>query len=315
MEYNDLDIDKLPNVRLHNFIFICQKGELEMQSVILAISLRKFLKIPYKLTAVIPGPKEYFGEPDEETIKYLLSLGVEIKTCTNIIAEKNPSEVLIVDKLSNKMFALDNDFEGDRIIFIDSDIIIMDYINEEPSFKFPLAVQTAGAQCELDSGMILKKIFNVCNVTMPSYRTKRWSKCNVYPPILFSDAMYSIENGLHQKFYNEWKDFYLKAIAHQDIHGVYHTGEFVFTVTVHNSQVPYTSFDESWRYGKVLHYFDVPNLLNDTTSKFLITRLAYERPEIIELMNRHDECKQVASFLKGRTYRWCLKKEEEISGN
>lgn len=123
-----------------HFIFICQGGELEAKSVLLAASLRCHTDSSYQLTAAIPGPANLWPQPKTQTLKTLESLGVSLVNTKNMIATDYP--------YGNKMDGLAIPSSYSTMIYIDSDILMMrdlanDNLPDKPLCAVPASLSHA----------------------------------------------------------------------------------------------------------------------------------------------------------------------------
>jgi hypothetical protein len=94
------------------FIFVCQRGLLEAQSLLLAMSLRKHLSAEYELVAAIP---EQFGKLHPITYGLLDALKVRRVQIRNTF---NP-----IYPVGNKLFAVNIAAASDYRVFLDSDLL------------------------------------------------------------------------------------------------------------------------------------------------------------------------------------------------
>lgn len=100
-----------------HFVFICQGGELEAKSVLLAASLRCHAGESHSLTAAIPGPADLWPQPQAHTLETLESLGVSFSRVRNSVALDYP--------YGNKMECLAIPTDCAAMVYIDSDILMM----------------------------------------------------------------------------------------------------------------------------------------------------------------------------------------------
>lgn len=109
-----------------SLVFVCQAGDLELMSCILAASIREHYP-EMKLIAGIPQPEEIFGTVADETIEFLKGLHVEIQYFTNSLIETDPSKRKKHHYFVNKIFLLKGvTIETDKVVFIDSDFILIE---------------------------------------------------------------------------------------------------------------------------------------------------------------------------------------------
>ena len=113
------------------FVFICQAGELEAQAVLLAVSLRHFLQKDHELVAAVPVPADRWGLLSEQTIEALRLLKVKIVEVRNQIADDYP--------IGNKNSCLAIETYCKKLVFLDSDIIMMRSFNEKIAFEASLS--------------------------------------------------------------------------------------------------------------------------------------------------------------------------------
>ena len=80
------------------FVFVCQQGELEIKSALLAASLKHFLRCRHELVAALPEPEAVWGRPSDATLALLDQLGVRQVPINNPISPDYP----IGNKLANR---------------------------------------------------------------------------------------------------------------------------------------------------------------------------------------------------------------------
>lgn len=101
----------------YSFVFICQQGELEIKSLLLAASLKRFLRCDHELVAALPQPESRWGKPADATLHLLASLEVRQALITNPVDEGYP--------IGNKLACLSIETTADKIFFLDSDILCL----------------------------------------------------------------------------------------------------------------------------------------------------------------------------------------------
>jgi hypothetical protein len=102
----------------HAFVFVCQAGELEVKSALLAASLRRHLPMSTPLVACVPQPTTDWGTPTVETARFLASLDVAIAPIASPFGSDYP--------IGNKIPCVDVVVPAERIVFLDSDILLLD---------------------------------------------------------------------------------------------------------------------------------------------------------------------------------------------
>jgi hypothetical protein len=97
--------------------FVCQCGPIELQSVLLAASLRQHVRGDHELVACLPGPHTDWGEPAAATLRCLDALGVRTAATANPIGADYP--------IGNKVGAAAIATTADRVLLLDSDILCL----------------------------------------------------------------------------------------------------------------------------------------------------------------------------------------------
>jgi Sulfotransferase family len=124
----------MPPVRSYAFVFVCQAGALENSALLLAASLKRHLRCPHELIAAVPQPAERWGTLAPDTAAMLQQLGVRSEPITNEIDPDYP--------IGNKISCMRVPAEGaDRLVFLDSDILLTRPFDGDPRFDFPFAAK------------------------------------------------------------------------------------------------------------------------------------------------------------------------------
>ena len=102
-----------------DIVFVCQAGELEQQSILLAQSIRLFggRVAPAHLHAIVPTPEAIYGAVNPATLRFLESLGVEFSYRRNPISDSY--------QIANKLNAFTIPAKTETIVFLDSDIVVL----------------------------------------------------------------------------------------------------------------------------------------------------------------------------------------------
>jgi hypothetical protein len=69
--------------RRYAFLFVCQRGELEIESALLVTSLKRNLQCRHELIACIHAP-DVWGHPDPVTTDLFARLGVRTEVVRNV---------------------------------------------------------------------------------------------------------------------------------------------------------------------------------------------------------------------------------------
>jgi len=182
-------------MRTYAFIFVCQEGELEIESLLLAASLKRFLRCEYELIAAVPVPQERWGRPGAATCQAFDALGARMASITN--------EVDLAYPLANKLGCLKIPTRADTIVFVDSDIVGMRPFDWGDGPVAPFAARPAGLQTFSDDLDIWRLAYEVTGVPMTSRRV-RTAVSGVESPPYFNSGFFAIETRQAMPLYEAW---------------------------------------------------------------------------------------------------------------
>lgn len=117
------------------FVFVCQAGALEPQALLLAASLRRFLRCEHELVAALPQPEAVWGRPAATTLAGLAALGVRTAPIVNPIGPEYP--------IGNKLACLALPTAADKIVFLDSDMLCLREFRPPPRFAIDFNAKPA----------------------------------------------------------------------------------------------------------------------------------------------------------------------------
>jgi len=129
------DVSACKPVRSYAFIFVCQEGNLEIGSLLLAASLKRFLKCDYELIAAVPSPTDIMGTPNELTKTILAEIGVRIVNIHNTLVSTTRRRKYHL--ITNKMYCLRVPTSAEKLIFMDSDYLCYQEFHGESRFTIP----------------------------------------------------------------------------------------------------------------------------------------------------------------------------------
>jgi hypothetical protein len=146
----------------HAFVFVCQAGELEIKALLLAASLKRYLRCAHELIAAVPTPASTWGELTPETRELLQQLGVRIEPIVNPI---DPDY-----KIGNKLACLDVPTRADRIVFLDSDILCLRDFGEPDCLRVPFAAKPADLRTFAAGAEAWAPLYAAAGVALPDLR-------------------------------------------------------------------------------------------------------------------------------------------------
>ncbi len=235
------------------FHFICQHGELEIKSALLAASLKYFLQGQYQLIAALPTPATRWNTPSQQTLEFLQQLGVQCVEIQNYIADDYP--------IGNKVSALAIPANSENSIFLDSDLLLLQawnpaqHFNNAPFCAKPADLATFGQDLET-----WQAVYQLFNLPFPHQRVVSTVSRQMMLPY-FNAGFIAIQNGL--KFAETWLD------SCQQIEAATHINnkrpwldQIALPITAARLNLPFHCLDERYNYpahlkplAKTLPYF------------------------------------------------------------
>ncbi|MCP5023143.1 MAG: hypothetical protein GY930_15405, partial [bacterium] len=99
------------------FVFVCQAGRLEIDALLLALSLQMHVKCGHELVAAIPMSASRWGRPNRIVLDQLERMNVRIVEIENQIDQEYP--------IGNKVSCLSIPTGMDKLVFVDSDVLCL----------------------------------------------------------------------------------------------------------------------------------------------------------------------------------------------
>jgi hypothetical protein len=181
----------------YSFVFICQKGELEIKAMLLAASLKRYLRGDYELVAAIPHPPSRWGTLCESTLSLMQILGVRSVPIINRINENYP--------IGNKVSCLSIETSADKIIFLDSDILCLQEFSifdtgekTRRIFEAPFSAKPADLMTFTD----WQRVYDLFQLPLPKRRVLSSTSGQLMLPY-FNAGVIAVQNGL--KFGQVWE--------------------------------------------------------------------------------------------------------------
>jgi hypothetical protein len=102
-----------------SFAFVCQRGPLEIEALLLAWSLRAHVRAPFELLVGVPQPASIWGAPSDATLEALAELGAQVRTIENRFDPGYPT--------ANKISCLDLELgaDVDKRVLLDTDTMLV----------------------------------------------------------------------------------------------------------------------------------------------------------------------------------------------
>jgi len=278
------DLSACKPIKTYAFVFVCQKGKLEIGSLLLAASLKRFLKCEYELIAAIPTPTDLMGKPSDVTINLLEKMGVRITHIRNEIVSKDHCKKYHL--ITNKMYCLRIPITADKLIFVDSDILCRrDFFGDQRfSIPFNARMVAFGGTRHFEGKWY--KFFEALNVRMPNIRMRvEGQEAINYVPPCFNSGFVSITTDLAPKLADYWFECW-RTIEEKGLVAEYpyHIGQFALAVAISKMNIPYEILDRAWLYQYFFIYHKTTTIQESREMNTLVKELVKEYPEILTLV-------------------------------
>ncbi|MDM8557543.1 sulfotransferase [Candidatus Parabeggiatoa sp. HSG14] len=175
------------------FVFVCQQGELEIKSMLLAASLKRYLRSEYELVAAIPHPPLRWGTISNNTLNLMKILGVRSVPIKNDIDENYP--------IGNKVACLNIETSAEKIVFLDSDILCLREFS--PQFDAPFNAKPADLSTFSSDNSLWQQIYHLFQLPLPSWRVTSSTSGELMLPY-FNAGVIAVQNGLN--FGKVWEE-------------------------------------------------------------------------------------------------------------
>jgi hypothetical protein len=221
------------------FVFVCQSGELEAKAAILAASLRRHLPADAVLVALVPQPESDWGRLADHTLRFLESLGVRIASVENPIGPGYP--------IGNKISCVDVDVPADRVVFLDSDIVVLDDLDPGRHFRGEFMAKPADVSHTFGGDAShWSRIYALCGCPEPSRRVMPTVRGDLMWPY-FNAGVIAVPAG--SGFGREWADCSRRIDADDSIPSRRpHLDQIALPVAVARAGLRFTPLPETLNY-------------------------------------------------------------------
>lgn len=204
------DLDALDPVNRYAFVFVCQRGRLEIQSLLLAASLKRNLKCNYELVAAVPAPARIMGTPRDESLAFLEELGARIEVVENEFVSC-ASEVTSANLHANKIFCLAVKTAADKLVFLDSDMLCFKEFRGDVRFRIPFNAKLVGMAGVVSAIGKWRALYELANLPLPPIRmrvigTEENLPGSAFVPPYFNSGFVAVQASLTRSLSDTWKD-------------------------------------------------------------------------------------------------------------
>ncbi len=146
------------------FVFVCQHGDLEIKSLLLAASLRRHCGNSVELIAAIADPTGGSATLGASTLTMMDTLGVRRLAIRNEIDSAYP--------IGNKVSAVRVKTSCDRLVFLDSDMVCTSRFADSVWFDLPLALTPADGRTVAASEADWRQVYDLFGLAPWTVRTR-----------------------------------------------------------------------------------------------------------------------------------------------
>jgi hypothetical protein len=291
-----------PNVsdRRYAFVFVCQQGELEAAALLLAASLKRFLRCAYELIACVPEPAEIWGEPSDLTHDLLAELGVRVAAITNEFGPERPT--------ANKITCMQVSTDADKIVFCDSDMLCLrDFASDEHLVAAFNAVPAYGESFDQWDAA-----FATVGLPAPP-RTEPTLMSNELSVPYFNSGFVSVDTSIG--FGDAWLDCMRAIVESESVAPSRFEDQASLALAVATLGIEYEYLDERFNYPQlhkpvdarnppyISHYSQRALLRHEPVLEKTVASLVEEQPRLLELMEADEQWAPLARHYRRRPVR------------
>jgi hypothetical protein len=283
------NINEVAAPQKYAFVFVCQAGRLEIGALLLAASLKRYLKCDYELIAAIPTPENIMGSPNPLSIKLLEEMGVRIVNIHNKIVSNNRRQSWHL--ITNKMYCLKIPTGADKLIFLDSDFLCCNDFKGDSRFSIPFNARLAiGSGARGYEGKWYK-FYETVNTSMPLNRIRVEDGDHFrYVPPSFNSGFIAVNTDratdLANCWFECWEAFDRKGVVRSR---PYHIGQYSLSVAVVKMGMPFEIIERSWIFKYFMVCHKMSEMKENSEVMRLVISLLREYPGIIEVIKDNPE--------------------------
>ena len=289
------------NKRQYCFTFICQQGDIEIQSLLLAASLKRFLRCEHELVAAVPTPAERWGAPDASTLQQLEEMGARIVHITNEIDPNYP--------IGNKVSCLRIHTEADKQIFMDSDMLCLRKFNDQSRFALPFNAKPADLATFTTDVETWQKVYAAADAVMPRLRMPATVSGDFTPPY-FNAGFIAVQSKIG--FGDTWLDCCKRIDTDPEISNKRPwLDQIALSAAIQKLGLSYDCLDESYNYPAHLkpldarrlpcfcHYHFPEVIRREPLLNALIKEIAKQYPAIGQIIASHPKWSTLLENYRG----------------
>lgn len=283
------------------FSFVCEPGELEIKSLLLAYSLRETYNRQPRIFVLIPSHQQ--DKISGITYSLYNSLSVEICSFENPITQ-GKSKLDRFEPMSNKFFGLKQiDFQG-TIIFLDSDIVSLKALPQE-ALGIKLAVKPADYSLKAQWQII----YGIAGIPFPQSIVMCTVDSCEGPPyyntgVIFLNSIF--RNNLCSEWENYFRLFSEKPVIDKNLYNSYHCDQLAFALATQKLRINVEELTELFNFPVrsrnflpdntfFAHYHDCFTIARSKNLMNIFSDFTKTHPEVLKLFSISREWKLLAN--------------------
>lgn len=248
-------------------LFICQPGELEIKSALLAYSLREQFPDTVKIIAAIP--RQDASCIDESILMLFPKINADVLHFTNPFMH-NRHDAYPGDWMSNKFYALLSVNDHDDILFLDSDIVCL-----RPEMPvLPASWSLAAKPADKRTAVNWEKLYETAGLSLPEECVKTTVDQESGPPYYNTGVLY-MHKDTRMLLCENWRDYFIflsdPMRTERLSFDIFHRDQLSFSLAVRKCRIPVTTLNEKFNFpirhrntlpphAVFIHYHDVHTL-------------------------------------------------------
>ena len=283
-----------------SFVFICQSGRLEVDALMLALSLQHFVKCDHELVVALPAPASRWGSSKPEILEQFERMNVRLVEIENQIDPDYP--------IGNKVSCLCIPTDKDKQVFVDSDILCLRGFNGGDEFRAAFNAKPADLFTFGRDETVWEHAYATMDMEPPGDRVEATVSGESMLPY-FNAGVVAVPSGIG--FGGAWRDACLAIDAESKVQpkrpwldqiglpvAAYKLGlDIGLLGEEYNFPAHLRSIDD--QHPPVFcHYHDPKRLLKSSHAVSVIKQLGAENPFIWDLMRDQEVWEPVAKLAR-----------------
>lgn len=276
--------------RTYTVTFVCQPGDLEQKACLLAASLSRHLRLAGELVVGLPLPPGEWRRALPLSLPFLESLGVRPVFIRNELDHRYP--------IGQKLSCFSVPVSTTKRIFLDSDILCLRELRDQPRFSVPFNAKPADRATFSADRADWDAVFAAMGVASPRLHVHSTLRGEPMPPYFNAGVLIADSGtGLEKEWLSCCRT--IDDMAHLP-HRRPHLDQIGLAVAVQRLGLDFDALDDSYNFPGhrkrlgpaepyLLHYHDPEVIGAEPAARRLVRSLADEHSGLASLLRRDPE--------------------------